>query len=126
LEILVSLAILGLVLPVVLYAFSNSAHTRGVADARMTAAYLLRDKMSEIEATGVPEVGQESGEFEAGTRYAWESTVADTDTEGLYDVVVTVRWMESGRERAFSTRAYIADPAVGQTGAAAQAAGGNG
>lgn len=116
-EILVSLAIMGLVLPVVLMAFSNGARTRAVSANRTTAAYLLRDKISEMEATGVPEVGDDAGEFEEGSSFSWETSVASTDVEGLFDVTVTIVWQERGEERTFAIRAYMADPSVSSASA---------
>jgi type II secretion system protein I len=121
-EILVSLAIMGLVLPIVLMAFTNGARSRAVAANRTTAAYLLRDKITEMEATGVPEVGDDAGEFEAGTTYTWQTSVATTDIEGLYDVTVAILWTERGEERSFSIRLYMADPAVSSSPIGAQGA----
>ncbi|MBM3215380.1 prepilin-type N-terminal cleavage/methylation domain-containing protein [Candidatus Poribacteria bacterium] len=125
-EILASLAIIGLVLPIVMMAFMNSARSRSVSVGRTTAAYLLRDKLAELEATGVPEPGEDAGEFEEGSRYQWSTSVTETDVEGLFDVVVTISWMEQGLQREYAVRTYMADPAVTQetTGQGAQAGGG--
>lgn len=123
-EILVSLAMMGLVLPVVLMAFTNGARSRSVAAGRTTAAYLLRDRLTEIEARGVPQIGEDSGEFEAGAAYIWESNVSATEVEGLYDVVVTIRWQERGEIRSFSVRTYIADPDLSSGNATAASPGG--
>lgn len=120
-EILVSLAIMGLVLPVVLTAFTNGARSRSVATGRTTAAYLLRDRLTEMEASGVPQVGEASGEFEAGAAYAWTSSVSTTEVEGLYDVVVTIHWQERGETRSFSVRTYLADPTLPSGGGAVAA-----
>jgi len=122
-EILVSLAIMGLVLPVVLMAFTNGARSRAISANRTTAAYLLRDRITEMEASGVPEVGEDAGEFEAGSLYSWQTSVAPTDVEGLYDVVVTILWQERGEGHSFSLRTYIADPTLTPTGG--PTAGGN-
>lgn len=121
-EILVSLAIMGLVLPIILMAFTNGARSRAISANRTTAAYLLRDRITEMEATGVPEIGDDAGEFEAGSIYTWQSSVASTDIEGLFDVTVTILWQERGEERSFSIRTYMADPAVSTSTTGAQGA----
>jgi len=111
-EILVSLGILATVLPTLLLTFSNSSRTRAISEARMTAAYLIRDTLAELEAAGMPTPGENEGTFEEGARFAWETTVSGTETEGLYDAVATVTWFERGQEQRYSVRTYLADLAV--------------
>ena len=122
-EILVSLAILGLVLPVVLYAFTNSSRTRASSAARTTAAYLVRDRMAEIEAVGDLQTGDQQGEFAVESQVRWATSISETETEGLYDVVVRVIWQERGQDQEFAIRTYLADPTIAQTGTGAPSGG---
>ena len=62
LEILVAMAILASILPAVMIAFTTSARSRSESEHETTAAYLLRDKLSEMEAIGQPEEGEEQGD----------------------------------------------------------------
>ncbi|MDA1190845.1 MAG: type II secretion system protein [Candidatus Poribacteria bacterium] len=121
LEILVSLTILGLILPVILYAFTASSRTRAVSDGRTTAAYLARDKMAELESITPIEVGEAQGEFEEGSAVTWATSITQQgELDGLYDCVVTVAWMEAGQQREFSIRTYLADRAATATDPLAQ------
>lgn len=111
-EILVTLAILGAVLPALLYAFASAARTQGLSDNSTTALYLLKFRMAEIEMAGYPDVGQETGEFGNNTRYRWSSVVEDIDSEEVENVrrvQVTVTWQHRNRERSMAMNTYIAD-----------------
>ena len=70
-EILVTLTILGAVLPALLHAFATAARNQGLSDNSTTALYLLKFRMAEIEMGGYPDVGEETGEFGENTRYFW-------------------------------------------------------
>ena len=115
LELLVSMAILGIVLPGVLFAFTTSSRSRAASEGETTAAFLALDRMAELEAQGVPEPGQSEGEFETGARYRWRVDVMPAELDGLYDVTVWVFWMEAGQERQLALRTYLADPSTTPT-----------
>ena len=125
-EILVTLAILGAVLPALLYAFASAARTQGLSDNTTTALYLLKFRMAEIEMAGYPDVGDESGEFGNNTRYRWSSVVQDIESdeiENIRQVQVTVTWQHRNRERSMSMNTYIADRQKTQTQQGQQAGG---
>ena len=118
-EILVTLAILGAVLPALLHAFASAARTQGLSDNSTTALYLLKFRMAEIEMSGYPDVGEETGEFGDNTRYSWSSIVEDIDSEEVENVrrvQVTVTWQHRNRERSMSMNTYIADRQKSQQG----------
>ena len=111
-EILVTLAILGAVLPALLHAFASAARSQGLSDNSTTALYLLKFRMAEIEMGGYPDVGEETDEFGDNTRYFWSSIVEDIDSEEVENVrrvQVTVTWQHRNRERSMSMNTYIAD-----------------
>jgi type II secretion system protein I len=108
LEVLVAMAVLGAVLPAIMIAFTTSARTRASSENGTTAAYLVRDKLSEMEALGAPEEGEDAGDFGEGSRFTWATTVGPTETEELYDVVVRVQWLEMGEQRELAVRTYMA------------------
>ena len=117
-EILVTLAILGAVLPALLHAFASAARNQGLSDNSTTALYLLKFRMAEIEMTGYPDVGEETGEFGNNTRYRWSSVVEDIESEeveNVRQVQVTVTWQHRNRERSMSMNTYIADRQKSQT-----------
>ncbi len=108
LEVLVAMAVLGAVLPAIMIAFTTSARTRASSENGTVAAYLVRDKLSELEAVGAPEEGENAGDFGEGSRFTWSTTVGPTETDELYDVVVSVQWMEMGVQRELAVRTYMA------------------
>ena len=126
-EILVTLAILGAVLPALLHAFASAARTQGLSDNSTTALYLLKFRMAEIEMGGYPDVGEETGEFGDNTRYRWSSVVEDIESEEVENVrrvQVTVTWQHRNRERSMSMNTYIADRQKSQTQGNSQQQGG--
>ena len=68
--------------------------------------------MSEIEMLGEIEAGSEDGEFGANSLFQWSSDISETDTEGLFEVVVTVNWQERGQERGVELTTYLADRTI--------------
>ena len=123
LEVLVAMAILAAVLPTVMIAFTTSARSRSTAERETTAAYLLRDKLSEMEALGAPEEGDDQGDFGEGSLFTWATSVASlTEIEELYYVTVRVQWLEAGEQRELAVRTYMAGggQAGGQDGGAGQ------
>ncbi len=126
-EILVTLAILGAVLPALLHAFASAARNQGLSDNSTTALYLLKFRMAEIEMSGYPDVGEETGEFGDNTRYSWSSIVEDIDSEEVENVrrvQVTVTWQHRNRERSMSMNTYIADRQKSETQQGQQSGGG--
>ena len=126
LEVLVAMGVLGAVLPAIMIAFTTSARTRAAAENETTAAYLLRDRLSELEAVGAPEEGEDAGEFGEGSRFTWSTTVGSTEIEELYDVVVRVQWLEMGEQRELAVRTYMAGQGEAEGGAPGQGPGGPG
>ena len=114
LEIVVALTIAAITLPVLLQTFSRGTKTHSLIENKTTAFYLLRLRMAEIEMLEELESGSEEGEFGTNSRFTWASEVNETDTEGLYEIIVTVIWEERGREKTIELATYIADRAIEQ------------
>ena len=111
-EILVTLTILSAALPALLQAFTSATRNQGLSDNSTTALYLLKFRMSEIEMSGYPDVGQETDEFGENTRYRWRSVVEDIqseEVENIRRVMVTITWQHRNRERSMSMSTFIAD-----------------
>jgi len=114
LEIVVALTFAAVFLPALLQAFSRGTKNHSLIENRTTALYLLRLRMSEMEMLGNLTVGSEEGEFGTNSRFRWTSEVAETDTEKLYEVAVTVYWQERGEEKSVQLITYIADRSIEQ------------
>ncbi len=111
-EILVTLTILAAALPALLQAFASATRNQGLSDNSTTALYLLKFRMAEIEMSGYPEVGEETGEFGENTRYQWRSVVEDVQSEQVENVrrvTVTVTWQHRSRERSMAMSTFMAD-----------------
>ena len=111
-EILVTLTVLSLALPTLIYSFRDGARGQAASENQTTALYLLKFRMAEIELQGYPDIGDEDGEFGENSRYSWRSEVQDVESDeivGLRLVVVTVTWQEQGKEKSISINAYMAD-----------------
>lgn len=111
-EILVTLAILSAVLPSLLQVFASAARNQALSDDNTTALYLLKFRMAEIEMSGYPDVGEETGEFGDNSRYQWRSVVEDIEAEqiqGIRRVQVTVLWQHLGKERSMAMSTFISD-----------------
>ena len=114
LEIIVALTIAAISLPVLLRAFSEGTKKQSLIENRTTALYLLKLRMSEIEMLEELEAGSEEGEFGTDSRFQWTSDIAESDTEGLYEVTVTINWQERGQERSVELTTYLADKNIEQ------------
>lgn len=124
LEIVVALTIAALALPPLLRAFSEGTRNQSVIENRTTALYLLRLRMAEIEMVEVLETGSEDGEFGTDSRFTWTSDISETDTDGLYEVMVTVNWEERGQQMNTQLTTYIADKNIEQEETTGQTSGG--
>jgi len=112
LEIIVALTIAAIALPALLQAFSQGTKNQSLIENRTTALYLLKLKMGEIEMLGEIEVGSEDDDFGENSRFQWTSDITESDTEGLYEVAVTVSWDERGQEEAVELITYLADRTI--------------
>lgn len=123
-EILVTLTILSIALPVLMYSFRNAAHGQALSENQTTAVYLLKFRMAEIELGGYPDIGEGDGEFGENSRFRWHSSVQDVtsdEIQNLRRITVTIMWQEQGKEKSISMSTYMADrtnQAQGQSGGA--------
>ena len=68
--------------------------------------------MALIESEGFPEIGSDNGEFGEGSRYTWNSEIADIESEeieGLRSINLTVIWQEQGKEKSISVATLVSD-----------------
>lgn len=116
-EILVTITIMAAVLPALLKVFSDTSRNLSLSDNRMTALYLLKYQMAQIEMGGFPDVGQQSDVFGDDSIFEWQSAISDIDSdeiEGLRSVVLTVSWEHLGKLQSISMSTYVADREIQQ------------
>ena len=117
-EILVTITIMAAVFPALLKVFNDVSRNQRLTDNKMTALYLMKFKMAEIEINGFPETGESGGEFGEGSIFQWQSAVQDVQSEefdGLRRIQLTIMWDHFGQPRSISTYSFIADRSLQQT-----------
>ena len=117
-EILVTIAIMAALLPALLKVFSDTSRNVSLADNRMTALYLLKYQMAQIEMQGYPETGQQSDVFGGDSIYQWQSNISEIESEeisGLRRVELTIAWEHLGKPQSISMYTYIANRETQQT-----------
>jgi type II secretion system protein I len=102
-EVLASLALVAVILPVALKGVSLAMGAADLARDRVEAAGLAEAKLNELLADGTWQSGVQSGEFETERPgWEWELTVEDWSGTTLRQVEIAVTWTSRGRERSVS------------------------
>ncbi len=100
LEVLVAVAILGLVVLGVTGLVVQGVRGLRIADERHAAMELAEQKLTELTLTSDLSPGAEEGDYgENWPDHRWQAEVAETDVPDLYRVTVTVLWDSGGVER---------------------------
>ena len=99
-EVMATLVLLAIVLPVAMEGVSLATRTVGNARDQIEAASLAETKLGEIVAAEAWRNGNLSGDFgEEWPQYGWSSEVSDWDGTILRLLTVRVGWTRSGKER---------------------------
>ena len=109
LEVLATLALAGISLPVVIHGVLLSLEATAVAQDRNQAAMLARNLLAETIATGDTSDAESEGGFgEDHPRFRWVSSWSEWDDPLLLQLEVTVHWTRRGRDRnlTLTTLAY--------------------
>ena len=106
LEVLLAIFLLALSVFVLIEGLS-----RCVAAARSVQSYsisdiLLANKSYEFRAERPTDILDQRGTFDDYPGYAWSRTFENTDTEGLWQQVITVSWYERGKQVSDSVVEY--------------------
>jgi len=109
LEVMIAMALLALVLVTV---FSHQAVSIDLGnEARMItrAAFLAQEKMAEVLAAEVREIGSAEGDMEeGGISFHWRTDVEESGREKLVRVVALVAWKQGGSTRDVRIVTYMA------------------
>ena len=120
-EVLATLMLVGVVLPVVVRATGMSAQLGAWSDRQATAASLADAKLAELIVTGDWELGDDDGRFEADTygrhadRFAWELTIDDWNSATFKQLTITVTWTSGSREKQVALSTVVPAPTTGGT-----------
>ena len=111
-EVLATMALMGVLIPVVMQGISLSLHQAAQAKRSVEAAALAESKLSELIAQASYQAGASSGDFGpelAEYRWAAESAVRDLD---LNEIHVQVYWMARDKEHSVSLSTMVYTGAV--------------
>jgi len=98
-EVLATLVLVGIVLPITMQGFALSMQTASRARHSTEAAQLAEAKLNELLVGRDPTLCNGTGEFGPDwLEYRWESRGFASDF-GTYEVSVTVFWTERAQER---------------------------
>lgn len=100
-ELLVTVALLGIIMPVAMRGIGLCTQLGGQARREMEAASLAKTKLTELIVTGDWENGKQQGQFEESdwSGYRWSATVGSWTDASVKLVEVTVSWQSRGRQR---------------------------
>ena len=112
-EVLASIAMIAVLLPVILYAASLASSAASVARSRTQAAALAQRKLDELLTVGP--LTANSGDF--GDRWPeyqwsaavepWNTPVVDGMTSTIEQLSVTVTWKQRGQPRSLALRTLV-------------------
>jgi prepilin-type N-terminal cleavage/methylation domain-containing protein len=108
-EVLATMALMGIALPVLMEGLSVATNCAQVARQRTEAAALAESQLNEIVAAGNFTTGaSDSGDFGADwPEYHWQSVVQDWTQSGLEQIDLHVTWKaRTDREIVVSTLVY--------------------
>jgi prepilin-type N-terminal cleavage/methylation domain-containing protein len=120
-EVLATLALIGIVIPVALRGVTLSLNAASHAKHQAEAATLAESKLSELVAQGDWSFGNNSGDFgNDWPNYHWACETTNPDPNvNVTEVSVTVTWTERGKERTATVATFVyAGAATGATGTA--------
>ncbi len=112
-EVLATLTLAAIVLPVAMHGILLCLATAGHARQQARAASLAQTKLAEIVATGELYDAETEGDFgEDLPQYTWAAQVNEWEDPRLVQVDVAVIWIRRGQERyvTLSTLVYTGSP----------------
>jgi prepilin-type N-terminal cleavage/methylation domain-containing protein len=108
-EVLATLALIGIVIPVSMRGVTLALNAASHAKHQAAAATLAESKLSEMVAQGDWSFGAGSGDFgQDWPGYQWACTTANPDPNvNVTEVTVTVTWTERGQSRDVSIATFV-------------------
>ncbi len=112
-EMLASMAVAAIVLPVAMQGVSLALTLSGQAKRELEAAQLARAKVAELTSTGAWQTAELSGDFgEECPEYRWRGQLTEYDGATLQQLDVNVTWTARGRERAVTLTTLVYVPGL--------------
>ena len=113
-EVLVTMALMAIVLPVVMRGMSIAVATAADAKRKAEAVTLGQAKLNEIvEEINLQDTSEQnsSGDFSPDfPDYQWACQAQDDTNLGVTQLTMTVTWSERGKQRTFEMATLVVDP----------------
>jgi prepilin-type N-terminal cleavage/methylation domain-containing protein len=107
-EIIATLALLAIVLPVVMSGISLCLSTASLARQQAQAASLCQGKLNELVTGNEWQHADLAGDFAPDwPDYRWTMQVGDWDGKTLWQLDLTVRWNHGGKERSLTSSTLV-------------------
>ena len=107
-EVLATLVLIGIIIPVAMRGISVAMSTATTARRTSEAASLAQAKLNELVATGEWQFGAASGDFGANwLDYRWTMETASRDVYAT-EIAIKVTWQQRGVERSLSVTTMAA------------------
>lgn len=120
-EVLATLVLVAVVLPVVVRAMGASAQIGTWSQRRATAAALAEAKLGELVVTGDWELGDDDGTFDPevygrhADRFAWALTSGEWNSTSFEQLTLTVTWTDGFHDRSLSLSTVVYVPSEDAT-----------
>ena len=109
-EVLASLMLIAIVLPVALRAISLSAANTSLAAQRTEAAALAQMKLNQLIVARDYDIGEQVGDFgDEWPNYQWRSNISNWSGQSLLQVDATVTWVHRGMQHGITLNAIMFD-----------------
>ena len=109
-EALAVVAVMGIVMPVIMYGISLSSSAAILVKQRSEAAAVARNKLAEIIVTNQWQNAGLSGDVGESPRvYHWTTRVQDWQELTLHEVAVEVTWTSRGQSRSLLLSTLVYD-----------------
>jgi prepilin-type N-terminal cleavage/methylation domain-containing protein len=114
-ELLATLVLCAVVLPVALGAVSTAVQVGSVTRDKLIACELAQNKLREILATESWADGDESGEFDTQPRFSWESWSEDWQGSVVKLLHVQIKWDYRNTQRTLQLDTLVTSPQTEDT-----------
>lgn len=107
-EVLATLTLAAIILPVAMRGVSLATAAAGQARRQLEGASLAEAKLADLIATGDWQSSELSGEFEEDRPgYRWSAEVQSWEGTALQEVAVTVMWTAAGKQRSVTLTTLV-------------------
>jgi type II secretion system protein I len=106
-ETLTAVVIFSVAIVALIEGIARNSRVQAWLESQSRAMMIAQNIMEELEYAGQMVVGTDGGQFPEDPRFTWTSEVLETEYETLFEVRVTVLWMEGEAQRDYQLMTYM-------------------